>query len=198
MMPADKDELRIALVGFDLDILELAENCGFNVEGCFDQEDKGCIPYLGNDLQGKEYDHQIVFGMQSPTVRQMLWPDYMDRATSLISAHAQISSRAAIDIGSTVHHGAVILPNATIGKAVQIHPGVLVHHESVVGDFTTLSPGAMILGRVNIGQGAFIGAGAIIRENINIADNAIIGAGAVVVKDVSQNQTVAGVPAKPM
>ena len=47
-------------------------------------------------------------------------------------------------------------------------------------------------------RGAKIGAGAIILPGIVIGENAIIGAGAVVTKDVLDNTTVVGNPARPV
>ncbi len=188
----------IALIGFDLDILDLAESCGCIVEGYFDQEDRGRIRHLGDDLEGKKYTGNTVFGLQSPAIRQKIWPNYADKMTSLISPTAHVSSSASVNIGATVHHGAIIFPEAEIGKAVQIHAGVFVHHESIIGDFSTLSPKALILGRVKIGHGVFVGAGAIIKENIVIGDGSVIGAGAVVVENVAPGETVIGVPARPI
>ena len=49
-----------------------------------------------------------------------------------------------------------------------------------------------------IGQNVVIGANVVIIGNITIGDNVVIGAGSVVVKDVPDNCTVAGNPAKPI
>ena len=49
---------------------------------------------------------------------------------------------------------------------------------------------------VKIGDGTFVGANAVIKQGIRVGKNAMIGAGAVVVKDVPDNLTVVGVPAK--
>jgi acetyltransferase-like isoleucine patch superfamily enzyme len=53
-----------------------------------------------------------------------------------------------------------------------------------------------LCGNVIIGKGSFVGAGAVIRQGITIGKNAVIGAGAVVVKDVADNTTVLGIPAR--
>ncbi len=49
---------------------------------------------------------------------------------------------------------------------------------------------------VTIGNNVWIGAGAIILPGVSIGHNAIIGAGSIVTKDVSENTTVVGNPAK--
>ena len=49
-----------------------------------------------------------------------------------------------------------------------------------------------------IGNGVSITAGSIVIGNVHIGDNAFIGAGSVVTHDVAENDTVVGVPAKPI
>ena len=47
-------------------------------------------------------------------------------------------------------------------------------------------------------RGASIGSNATILAGVTIGENAMVGAGAVVTKDVADNETVAGVPARPV
>ena len=49
---------------------------------------------------------------------------------------------------------------------------------------------------VEIGNDVFIGEGALLIGNIRISDGVVIASGAVVTKDVSEQKTVAGVPAR--
>jgi serine O-acetyltransferase len=51
-------------------------------------------------------------------------------------------------------------------------------------------------GYATIGDNVYIGPNVCIVENVKIGNNVTIGAGAVVTKDVEDNATIAGVPAK--
>ncbi|MBL7701570.1 MAG: acetyltransferase [Ferruginibacter sp.] len=117
--------------------------------------------------------------------------------------------------GNAIHPSAVIDPSANVAEAgvmvaanVTINPlasiatgaicntGCIIEHECIVGEFAHIGPGAVLCGNVKIGDGTFIGANAVIRQGVTVGKNAMIGAGAVVVKDVPDNVTVIGVPAR--
>jgi sugar O-acyltransferase (sialic acid O-acetyltransferase NeuD family) len=98
--------------------------------------------------------------------------------------------------GVMIAANAVINPLASIGKGAICNTGSIIEHECVVSDFAHIGPGAVLCGNVKVGNKSFIGANAVVRQGITIGSNAMIGAGAVVVKDVPDNTTVTGVPAK--
>jgi sugar O-acyltransferase (sialic acid O-acetyltransferase NeuD family) len=111
--------------------------------------------------------------------------------SAIIDASANIAAS-----GVMVAAHATINPLATIGTGVICNTGCIIEHECVVGDFAHIGPGAVLCGNVKIGSGTFVGANAVIKQGISIGNNATIGAGAVVVKNVADNLTVIGVPAK--
>ncbi len=95
-----------------------------------------------------------------------------------------IGAKATFDQGFVLMHpvGVVINSKVTGGKNIVIESGV------VIGDEKGKAP--------TLGHNIFIGAGAKIIGGIVIGDNVKVGANAVVVKNVPENVTVVGIPAK--
>jgi len=115
---------------------------------------------------------------------------------TLIHPRAIVSKQAIIGEGSLIVAGAVINTDAEIGKGVILNTSCTVDHDCQIGDFVHVSPGANIAGGCSIGAGSWIGIGACVRQGIIIGANVMVGAGAVVVKNISDNTTVMGAPAK--
>ncbi|HMJ48009.1 MAG TPA: acetyltransferase [Ferruginibacter sp.] len=98
--------------------------------------------------------------------------------------------------GIMISAGVCINPLAAIGNGAICNTGCIIEHECVVGEFCHIGPGAVLCGNVTVGDGTFVGAAAVIRQGISIGKDAVIGAGAVVVKNIRDNEVVAGNPSK--
>jgi sugar O-acyltransferase (sialic acid O-acetyltransferase NeuD family) len=85
-----------------------------------------------------------------------------------------------------------------IGSHVVINPGCAIAHDCNVEAYVNLGPGVMLAGGVIIEEGANLGTGCIVTPGRRVGAWAILGAGAVVTRDIPPNQTMAGVPAKPL
>ncbi len=103
-----------------------------------------------------------------------------------------------------IKSGMYIMPN-TIGKGLLLpHPGfVRVPDYCKIGENCTILP-MVLFGKktsgisctVEVGDNCYISTGVTILGPIKIGNSVTIGAGAVVTKDIPDNCTVAGVPAK--
>lgn len=118
--------------------------------------------------------------------------------STLVHPKAWLGRQVSIGAGSIVCAGALITTDIAIGAHVHINIGCTIGHDSVIGDFTTLNPCVNISGGAVLGHGCEIGTGGIVLPKIQIGDWSIIGAGSVVNRNLPDNITAVGVPAKPI
>jgi sugar O-acyltransferase (sialic acid O-acetyltransferase NeuD family) len=181
---------------------------GKKVTGYCDVIEKDYNPfnlfYFGTENAGpaleaiKQYGYFIAVG--DNLIRKKIYDNLQQR--NLVPLNA-IHPSSVIDASATIATAGVMIaanvainPLAVIGTGAICNTGSIIEHECIVGDFAHIAPGAVLCGNVKIGAGTFVGANAVIKQGITVGKNAMIGAGAVVVKDVPDNVTVIGVPAK--
>lgn len=86
--------------------------------------------------------------------------------------------------------------DAWIGNFVTLNSHTSVGHDSIIGDWSQINSYCDITGNVKIGTKVFIGSNASVLPGLKVGDNARIGAGSIVIKNVDENLTVFGNPAK--
>lgn len=165
------------------------EICGVQVLGQFNllprlrqQKVKAAIVAIGDNRVRLEYARMLV-----------------EQGFDLIQAvhpAAVISPAAILGKNVTISAGAILCTHATIGDSTIVNTNAVVDHECEVGEGSHVAPGALLAGRVRVGSGCFIGLGAKIIQCVRVGDRATVGAGAVVIRDVPEDSTVVGVPAR--
>ncbi|PCJ61776.1 MAG: sugar O-acyltransferase [Planctomycetota bacterium] len=105
--------------------------------------------------------------------------------------------------GNLITSGVVFTNNIKMGNFGIYNLNCTIGHDCIIGDYVSLMPSVNISGNVQIEDNVFVGVGAIILQGsqdkkITLGNNSIVGAGALVTKNVEENVTVLGMPAKPM
>ncbi len=119
-----------------------------------------------------------------------------NQLATIIHPSAKISKYASIGSNCLIMAGVVITHNAKIGNNVVVLPNSVIHHDTEIGDFTCIGANVVIAGNVKIKESCYIGSGATILQNIQIGAKTMVGLSAVVIRDIGENKTVVGNPAR--
>ncbi|MDY6949968.1 MAG: acetyltransferase [Thermodesulfobacteriota bacterium] len=199
--------------GFGLEVAMLIEQINmvsleWHIIGFFDDGvRKGKIvngyPVLGGIQQLNQWDSALsmVVAVGTPMTKRRIVDSIDNQNVSYpILVHPTVitGDRQYVTVGegSIICAGTIITTNVLIGKHVILNLACTVGHETEIGDFSSLMPACNISGEVKIGQATFWGTGAIVINRRIIGNNCVLGAGAVVTKDIPDNVTAVGVPAK--
>lgn len=198
----------VAIVGYSghsYVIIDILLNAGRLVTAYCDQEEKASNPYhlqyLGKESEVidrlKKFDFFACIGHNG--IREKVHTQlsqYLGNPINAIHPSAVISASVRMGDGIMIAANATLNPLVELGRGVICNTSTSIDHECIIGDFTHIAPGAVLCGNVIVGRSSFIGANSVIRQGIHIGDNVVIGAGSVVIKDVPDNTTVIGNPAK--
>lgn len=198
---------RLIIIGYSGHAYVCIENAlinGWKISGYCDTSEKSLNPfnlqYLGNeqDYLSQNKDVFSFIGIGDNFLREKIYTNIPSTFINLIHSKSIVSPTVTFKDNQNIliNAGVVVNAFARIGKGVILNTSSIIEHECVIGDFTHIAPGAVLAGNVTVDERTFIGANVVIKQGIHIGKNAIIGAGAVVIRDVLDNEIVAGNPSK--
>lgn len=147
-----------------------------------------------------KFDNHFTIGIGNPVLRYKLYKKFTELGGVFVSS---ISPKARIGYyDNNIENGCNIMTNTVITSSIKIGKGVLINlsctvgHDTVIEDFVEICPSVNVSGNCFIGSFSFVGTNVVILPNIKIGRNVIVGAGSVVTKNIPDNCTAVGIPAK--
>lgn len=181
-------------------IIDTLLRIGGKVDGLYDDDPSpalsGRYPFLTRWPERYDPDIQCIIAIGNCAVRKRIASAADLNWGTVIDPTASIADSAAVGEGSVVMRGVCVCVDAAVGKHVILNTRCSVDHDCRIGDFVHIAPMAALCGNVSVGEGTLIGVGACVVPGVKIGKWAVVGAGAVVTRDVPDNVTVAGNPAK--
>ena len=187
-------------------VIDALISSGCRIEGCFDDNPalSGLVLVPGVRIIGNtsmveskwKKGSFVIVGIGDNAVRRHLslrWKvDYgVARAPSSV-----------LGAGVKIGFGVMVLPSATVnidsvvGNHVILNTSCSVDHDCRIGDYAHIAPGCHLGGGIIVGEGTFLGVGTSVVPGVCIGRWSVVGAGAVVTKDLPDNCTAVGVPAR--
>lgn len=180
----------------------------WNILGWVSNESQGEIiaglPVLGDDNWLLDYKEtvNVVIGVGNGELRKKISERLKQNSNisfpAIIAPSAEVSPYVKLGEGSIIMNKSLLTVDIEVGNFFLCNYGCTIGHDCKFGDYVTINPGARISGAVSLGECSTVGVGASIIQNINIGSNVVIGAGATVIRDIESDNTVVGVPAKPI
>lgn len=185
-----------------------AKESKYNILGMLDDDETKigkeyygykCLGRIESLLEiSKEKPVCAVIAMQDGAIRKKI----VERLTgfnnweTLIHPSVNVSKTSQIGRGCVVCAGSNISVNTEIGNQCLFNISVTVGHDCSIEDFASLMSGSCVCGHVSIGEGAYLATNSTVIPGKKVGKHAIVGAGSVAIRNVRDDTTVMGVPAK--
>jgi sugar O-acyltransferase (sialic acid O-acetyltransferase NeuD family) len=160
--------------------------------------------YLGNiesfidsieDFSGFSF----VVAIGNGQTRKMIEPKLQNAGLThacLVHPTASIGVDVSFGPGTIICANSVLTTSIRLGNSVHVHIGSKISHDVTIGNHVTLSPGVNVTGNVIIDDDVTVYSSSTVLPGILIGRKSVIGAGSVVTKNVPNDVTVVGIPAR--
>lgn len=196
--------------GFAKEVYFLIQSIGkYSVKGFIDIETKEAVKignvtipvYDENYLETLDDTTRLAIGMGNPSVIEKLTKRLHKKFNFPNLIHPNtIGNFEDIQMGE----GNIITANCIFTTTIKFgsfnifNLNCTIGHDVVIGNCNVINPGVNISGGVKMGDRNLLGVNSTILQFKSIGNDAIIGAGSMVNKDVPDQTTVVGIPAKPL
>lgn len=153
----------------------------------------------GADWLADHPGHAVIVAVGKPSIRRSIVQRLSELGASFPTFRAAgtvVGDHGALGEGSIALPGVIITVNVQLGSFVLLNPHVSISHDCNIGDYCSLGPGVSLAGNVHVGPYCDIGTNASVIPGMRIGENTVIGAGACVTRDLPDNITAVGVPAR--
>lgn len=148
-------------------------------------------------IDGELDDTNYIISIGSPKIRKKVDLEINSKSSvQLFVGNQCLASNILLKNNIILMNNITIATNTVIGYGTHVHGNAVIGHDVRISEFVNIGAAVFIGGNVSIGYQTTINPGAIIIPGIKIGNNVTVGAGSVVIKDVDDNVTVFGNPAK--
>lgn len=195
--------------GFAKEVYTLIKSIGgYEVKAFVDLKEKEdilfnkrAIPVISEDQLisiGNTQDVNLAIGLGDPVVIKKLALKFSDfNFPNLIHPTAVYDNEEVIfGHGNILTAGVIFTVSIHVGSFNIFNLSSTIGHDCKIENYNIINPSVNISGGVKIASGNLFGVGSIVLQNLTIGSNNVIGASALVTKDVEDDLTLVGVPAK--
>ncbi len=206
-----KELLIIGARGFGREIFNLAKNCKgycteYEIKGFLDDKSdaldnfEGYPPIISSvEDYTPENDDVFTCALGNPSYKRKYVEIIKNKGgvfLNIISPLAHIGSNATIGEGLIMQDFSLIGQDVNIGDFVTFGGSGSVGHDCIIDDYSHIGAAATVGGGCHVGEEVLIYPGAHIVPKRKIMRGATIGIGSIVLKNIKENTTVFGNPAK--
>lgn len=190
--------------GFAKSVMDSVDEKKYQIMGFIDDIKSGVhlgLPIFSDNIENFENREEYVYFISiGDNKKRKYWYEKIVENNLKIINVIDKTSILATDItygrGIFIGKAAIINSDVRIGENVIINTKALVEHGGRIGHHSNISTNTTVNGDVTIGNNCMIGSSSVVNGQLRIGDNSIVGSGAVVTRNVEENVTVAGIPAK--